>query len=313
MGARKQRGLRRWATTLVLVVPLGVLASGCGKSDSEDASEGAGGTAGTGPTGGSGGTSGSGTQACEDFHAAPTTLAACSLVTTICPATLEEFLIDVTETGIFSGYSVVEADGLREIRAALYESAHAYSFDEDGMLVGWEMVLHSSFGPCGEFTYRHGRLLGAYHETGVGLHRCGLAPDALETGVLCDCPCPEPPPENAIYDAPVACLAFGDWPTRQSCPPTFPSTGGLASNRFAPVPMRTGCGVRTITLDELDCAYDDAGMLLGGERHRGDDLRDECPGVDAYRTGAPPVVCADETTCYFGSMPPAGSTPCPLE
>jgi len=100
---------------------------------------------------------------------------------------------------------------------------------------------------------------------------------------------------------------------RMGCAATFPWTGGLASSGFAPVRMRTGCGVRTITYDELDCAYDDAGMLLGGERHRGDNLRDECSGVDAFRSGAPPVDCADETICYFGSEPPAGSTPCPLE
>ena len=317
MGARKLRELLRWAGTLVFVVPLVVMVSGCGQSDSHDASEGSGGTAGTGPSGGTGGTGGTETQECRDFQAAPTLQAACLFVVPDCPATLDEFLTYVTEFGVFSLYSVVEADGLREVRNVSSYSGRAFSFDEGGMLAGWETWGDTLWGPCNMGGYQQGRILGDYHETPANVHRCELARDALETGILCDCPCPEPPPENAIYEAPEACLSVGAGTpggASPDCASSFADQRNHALSRGAT--MRTGCGVRTITLDDpfpslpLDCAYDDAGMLLGGERHRGDDPRDECPGVDVFRTGAPPVDCADEIICYFGPMPPAGSTPC---
>jgi hypothetical protein len=310
MRARKRGAWLRWAGASALAVPLTALSSGCGDSDNGDAA----GTGGTAAAGGSGGTAGSETRECRDVQAAPTLLAACEVVRqTGCPGTLDEFLVDWNDLGA-AAYVVVEVDGLREIRTARQYDGHAFSFDEDGMLAGWESWNHSPHGPCLEFGYKQGRILGGGRETPPGVHRCSLATDALETGILCDCPCPEPPPENAIHDGPEACLSvpdsmlMGSWPR---CAATIVEHQSLLAAMRTVAPMRAGCGVRTVTLDELDCAYDDGGMLLGGERRRGDEPRNECPGVDAYRSGAPPTDCADETICYLGATPPAGFTPCP--
>lgn len=290
-------------SAVIASISLVVLAFGCGNSDSEDTGAGSGGTAGTSATGGTGG--GADSQECKDFEAAASLEAACEFVVYDCPATLDQFLTHATELGSF-GYSVVEADGLREVRAVSTFGGHAFSFDEAGMLAGWEAWSDTTYGPCWQVSYEQGRILGDYISTPPGVHRCDLAHDALETGELCDCPCPQPPPEDGIHDGSDECLVVGTWP---KCLPTFAQQRDAASNVGAT--MRSGCGVRTITLWNLDCAYDDAGTLLGGERHRGEDERDECPGVDAYRSGAPPVECEAETTCYFGPAPPAGSEPCP--
>jgi hypothetical protein len=312
MGLGKQSGPVRWAKRLsAVVIPLGILTSACGNSNDEGAVNGKGGTAGTAGTGGTsgtGGTAGSDSQECVAFHKASSLFAACEFVIPDCPMTLDEFLTRVTADGRFS-YSFVEADGLRELRNVYQFGGHALSFDEDGMLAGWEAWIDSSFGPCGLPGYRQGRLLGETYATPADVHRCALARDALETGELCDCPCPDPPPENGIYESD-ACLWIPNW---SHCAATFDEQRYTASTTTNGGSVRAGCGVRTITLSlsPIDCAYDETGALLGAERHRGEDLRNECPGVEAYRSGAAPMDCDDETVCWLGNSPPPGSDPCP--
>jgi hypothetical protein len=249
-----------------------------------------------------------GPTACEEYERSHDLLASCELVIPDCPETLDEFLASV---GAAASMMVLEGDGLREVRDWPNFDGKAFSFAEDGALAGYQAWNDVAWGPCEpskQAVYERGQLLGDVGTSPPSIHRCGLAEDALTTGVLCDCTCPEPPPPEGVYAGAAACLTTTPWP---ACKPSFAEQRDMAANVGAP--MRSGCGVRTITLEALDCSYDDGGTFVGGQRHRSEDPRDECAGVVAYVSGMVPPACAEDTICYFGSSVPSGEMPCAWE
>lgn len=277
--------------TKIALMLLGTSPFGCSGPDNE----------GRGP--GADGTDGTATLECLAFDAAIDLVASCEAVLENCPRTLEDFFPMYVDSG-WGPFTVLEGDGVRQVSNGPNLAGAAFTFDAEGKLVGWLAWNDIAWGPC-KSTYRASYQRGRVLEPGPGVHLCDLADDASETGVLCDCPCPDPTPENGIVDDAGACLSIGRWPR---CEETFVrqrenamSVGGT---------MRSGCGLRTITIDSLDCSYDESDNLVGVERRRSDDPSIECPGVDLYRTGDL-VECDEETTCHFGE-PPAGSSGCPL-
>jgi hypothetical protein len=278
----------------ILLLALGFSLFGCSGPDNGDTESGPDGTDGT-----------STSLECEAFDATNDLIVSCEAVLQYCPRTLDEFFPMYVEPG-WGTFTVLEGDGLRQVSNGPNLGGVAFAFDDAGMLAGWQAWNDIAWGPC-ESSYRssyeRGRVI-HISLPGPSVHRCDLADDARETGVLCDCPCPDPAPSSGIYEDAGACLSVGRWPR---CEETFVRQREIASGGS----MRSGCGIRTITLDANDCSYDASGVLVGGERHRSDDPSNECPGVDVYRTGDL-AECDEETTCHFGE-PPAGSSPCPLD
>lgn len=289
MGTRAKLGV-------LAVSVLGFALLGCGGPDSEGTGSGPGGTDGT-----------STSLECQAFDATTDLIAACRAAITDCPRTLSEFFPTYVDPG-WGAYTVLEGDGIRQVSNGPNLGGVAFAFDDAGLLVGWQAWNDIPWGPCESdyrSNYERGRLI---HLTmpGSDVHRCDLADDARETGVLCDCPCPDPVPEGGIMDDADACVSVGQW---LRCEETFVRHRERAIGVGGA--MRSGCGIRTISIDAMDCSYDASDALVGGERRRGDDPSNECLGVDVYRAGDF-AACDEVTTCHFGQAPP-GSSACPLD
>ena len=256
--------------------------------------------------------SGTGTAqgACARYSAHTGALAACNALGGSCPSDVEALLAAIADAYAFDDYEVFESDGLREVKSLdSYAGSSSFVFDDEGALVGFRLSRgESTFGPCSRYSYEFGLLPSADDRDPTTVHHCDLDVNALHTGELCDCPCPDPAPENGVYACPEACTSVGASPR---CEPSFQEQLHAIGTRTAR--MRSGCGFRTLTLQRLGCSYDIDGGLVGSERARGDDARDECPGVDVHRAGDVPSTCDDDTVCYFGSEAPEGSAPCPPE
>lgn len=284
------------------LVALSVFA--CSSEDADTANHDAG--AAGAPAGGTSGT----TEECATYERTTDLHASCELVRGSCPRTVQEYLEGVVrEDGSFPYLDVFEGDGLQEVTSdPIKLNGSSFSFTDDGALAGFRVWNELPSGVCNTFEYQRGRLLmiealrGSPSSTWV--HHCELAPDALETGVLCECPCPVPAPSNGIHENPIACIT-------PACAATFDRQRVIASANDGQ--MRSGCGVRTLTVEPFACSYDETGNLIGGTRQRNSDTWYECPGVDTTVSGDVPATCAEEVTCYIGQSPPAGSMACPPE
>jgi hypothetical protein len=166
------------------------------------------------------------------------------------------------------------------------------------------------YGPCDVYGYRRGVVPPDGCESGY--HTCPLAADAIQTGEVCACPCPDPVPEGGVVTTKPECVT----PANQSpCGATqndevvlLYQTGGWVS---------TGCDYVTTTrlvterahdaTGELQCMYDPNGVLVHATRI--DPPNSGCPGVTAWTTGTPPLVECPPTRCWRGAGPAPDDSP----
>lgn len=243
--------------------------------------------------------------ACRDFRQLGVLEACRALYPSSCPSTLTALLEsnDVPEDPFASpnlkyartGCGLTEVSFVHRV-----VGGPRYVFGSEGELVGFLFNSDSAWGPCHTASY----------EAGASMRECSpertcwLASDALETGELCACACPDV--SATEVSAPPECV-FAP-PDGRACLETMDEMYESLSEGV----VRAGCGVTVFSFesgpDTTECWYD-FGRVIGGARHL---AVPECGGIETWTTGGPYVSCAEEQSCYFGAgEAPAGVPRCP--
>ncbi|HTQ04587.1 MAG TPA: hypothetical protein VMI54_12055 [Polyangiaceae bacterium] len=249
-------------------------------------------------------------SACDRYRTAQTLTDACAALGG-CPQTLRGYLA----TGHVAPQNYARVGcGLTEIRDvdSGAVTSNTYVFDGTGALVGLDRSVSSSddAGPCGTGEYSFGTLIDACD----AVRECHIPKDAADTGDVCGCDCPDPPPASGVFATTPDCV----YPANpiSDCEPAL--SGELAHYGDAGLTLRSGCGfVVTGDASSVQCSYDDTGTLAGA--YRADPASTLCGGVTGLQTGQPYVYCHAETSCRWGpsdpndptqaNLLPCGSTP----
>jgi len=230
---------------------------------------------------------------------------ACTTLLGDCEADLQSLLVSIEENGWWELFYARIGCGLTEIGYDFGLGGSVYVFDTNGTLVGYSFFGDVGWGPCTNWQYQRGEHIGDCPD----LRDCALALDAAETGVLCRCPCPEPPPDNGVAIVEASCVerpSIG-WGCADGPRPWTVSGTGLDGT------IRTGCGATVMTFmfeeDDLECVWIDTEELVG--QTRWSKTPTGCNGVTAFHNGVPYVSCADESICAFGDADVGPYERCP--
>ena len=206
------------------------------------------------------------------------------------------------------GYYARSGCGLTEIAAGVRPFIDLRVFDSDGKLVGYQAEGDLPFGACHGSIYQRGMHIAACPD----VRECAIAPDAGETGQLCRCACPDPPPADGIAIDDPEC---GEHPNRpRACWQTLVEWGDLRRVTTEEGRVHTGCGATVIDryLREggvFSCIYGADEQLVGSRLTSV--VGTGCPGVNGWQSGYKYSACTQEALCYFGRPVPDPKLPPP--
>jgi hypothetical protein len=225
--------------------------------------------------------------------------------------TLTDYLSNIVESGASDYFTALTGCGFTALESYGLGASTAM-FGKDGSLVGFDFVGDASFGACNTGEYSRGLLPS---DACAAYHACRIAPDFVDTGVVCDCPCPSSPPSDGSVETSFECIAAAVAPacgsTEQEESDTVDAQGGL---------WETGCGysvsVRELQTSwdidggQLTCVYDVTHGLVGAKFD--EPLVSGCPGVSSWTQGTLPLASCTPRTCWQGpaEKSPPGVIPC---
>lgn len=239
-------------------------------------------------------------SACERYQAAQTVKDACDALGSGCPQTLRAYV--ATGHGAPRSYARVGC-GLTEIRDVDTNGSqtNAYVFDDTGALVGFDRTYRDDSALCATGEYTFGAALADCDD----VRECRIAADAADTGVVCGCACPDPPPKDGVLTTTAECVY-----------PVHPIADcqGLFGELTDGVVLRYGCGFYVTSYpNAVTCIYDAMETFVGALRE--DDASQTCAGVTLLQTEAGYTPCDAEQSCVWGTTDgsdpvTAGLEPC---
>lgn len=236
---------------------------------------------------------------CQAYKSNSDIPAACVLAQNACPPDLTSYLAQIEGSVGFEHFYARSGCGLTELELDGGYGGGVRVFGTDGQIVGYASYLDTTYGPCDQFQYQRG----LHIATCPDARECVIAPDAAETGQLCRCACPNPPPDNGVAQVDAKCV---DRPSRGwTCPETLLQWGELSDATSPNATLRTGCSGSIVEMQEnegvLACVYDADRKLVGLERHSAGPTG--CAGVNGWQAGSTYSTCPSERTCRSGGSP----------